>query len=113
MAQKVIRIVQGDNLPQLSVVLTEDTTGDPFDLTGATVTLRFRAVGGANILFARNAIIPAAQAINGQAYFVFTEADFNIAAGNYEGEIEAYWAQSDQRQTAFETVKFRVREDFA
>jgi len=111
--QQVVRIVKGDNLPQLSVVLTEDTSGDPFDLTGATVTLYFRAVNSTTILFSRTAVITAATAVLGQAYFIFTTADFEVAPGNYEGEIEAYWTATALRQTAYEPIKFRIREDFA
>lgn len=44
MAEK-IKLVQGDTRPQVRLTLTDENTGDVIDLTGATVTLHFRALG--------------------------------------------------------------------
>ena len=50
MAEK-IKLVQGDTKPQIKCVITDENTGDIINLAGATVLLKFRATGSANILF--------------------------------------------------------------
>ena len=50
MAQK-IKLVQGDSRPQIKCVITDETTGTVVNLAGATVRLKFKAVGGAGVLF--------------------------------------------------------------
>ena len=52
MAQ-LFKYVQGDTGPQIQVTLTEEDTGNPVDLTGASVTLHFRAAGEESVLFSR------------------------------------------------------------
>jgi hypothetical protein len=54
MAEK-IKLVQGDTGPQLRLTLTDEDTGTATDLTGATVTLHFRAAGSTTVIFSRTA----------------------------------------------------------
>jgi hypothetical protein len=112
MAEK-IRLVQGDTYPQVKVTLTEENSGQAIDLTGATVTLHFRAVGGTTALFSRNGYVNPETAINGEAIFQWQAGDLNVPAGDYEGEIEAVWSTIGARQTVYELLKFKVREDIA
>ncbi len=112
MAEK-IKLVQGDTYPQVKVTLTDENSGQPIDLTGATVTLHFRAVGGTSALFSRNGFVNPQTATNGEAIFQWHTGDLSIPAGDYEGEIEAVWSGTGARQTAYELLKFKVREDIA
>jgi hypothetical protein len=108
-----IKLVQGDTYPQVSVSLTDENTGDPIDLTGATATLHFRSVGGTTALFSRQMYINPQQATTGKAVIAWGSGDLNVAAGDYEGEVEVYWASTGARQTVYDLLKFRVREDIA
>lgn len=110
MAEK-IKLVQGDTYPQVRVVLTDENTGDPIDLTGATITLHFRQVGGATALFSRQGIV--IDAVNGVGVIVWQANDLSVPAGEYEGEIEAFWSSTGARQTVYDLLKFKVREDIA
>jgi len=110
MAEK-IKLVQGDTRPQVRVTLTDENTGEIIDLTGATVTLHFRAVGGTTPLFSRQGIVNPEEATLGKAVIVWQSGDLNVDAGDYEGELEVYWSSTGARQTVYDLLKFRVRED--
>lgn len=110
MAEK-IKLVQGDTRPQIKVTLTDENTGEVIDLTGATVTLHFRPVGGTTPLFSRQGFVNPEEAPLGKAVIVWQAGDLNIDAGEYEGEVELYWGNTGARQTVYDLLKFRVRED--
>lgn len=110
MAEK-IKLVQGDTYPQVQLALTDENSGDPIDLTGATVTLHFRPVGGTAALFSRAGVVT--NALQGQAVIAWQAGDLNVPAGEYEGEVEAFWSSSGARQTVYDLLKFKVREDIA
>lgn len=110
MAEK-IKLVQGDTRPQIKVTLTDENTGDVIDLTGATVTLHFRAVGGTTPLFSRQGYVLPEEAVLGKAIIVWQAGDLDVDAGEYEGEVELYWSNTGARQTVYDLLKFRVRED--
>lgn len=111
MAEK-IKLVQGDTGPQVRLTLTDETSGDAIDLTGATVTLHFRAVGASSVLFSRAAYVNPDTATSGIAVLQWSEGDLNIAAGEYEGEVEMVLA-SGVRQTMYDLLKFKLRQDLA
>ena len=102
--------VQGDTGPQLKVTLTNDTTKEAVDLSGATVTLHFRAAGETSVLFSRNFLITDED--NGIAVLQWQTDDLNQDAGVYEGEIEIV-TSGGIRETIYDKLKFRIREDFA
>ena len=104
------KYVQGDTGPQLKVALTNETTSGVFDLTGATVTLHFRAAGETTVLFSRDFTITDATA--GEAVLQWQANDLNQEAGAYEGEIEVVTG-AGVRETIFDKLKFKIREDFA
>ena len=103
------KYVQGDTGPQIQVTIT-DTDGAAVDLTNGSVTLHFRAAGTTTVLFSR--ALALADAANGQAVLQWATTDLNVDAGNYEGEIETVLS-SGQRETRYELLKFKIREDFA
>lgn len=110
MAQK-IKLVQGDTYPQIRVTLTDENTGAPIDLSGAAVTLHFREAGGTAPLFSRGGFVNPETATEGKAVFVWQAGDLDVDAGEYEGEVEIYWSNTGARQTVYDLLKFRVRED--
>lgn len=105
----IIKLVQGDTLPTVTVTITDEFTGVAVDLTGATVALKFRAQGSTTVLSTLSCILvgPAAGIIS----FTFPAPALDVAAGLYEGEIQITFA-GGAIQTVFDPLKFRVREDF-
>ena len=104
-----IKLVRNDTGPQLRLTLTDSLTGSAVDLTGATVTLHLRAVDTTTVLVSRNATITAP--LTGVAVIVWQATDLNLAAGEYEGEVETLLA-SGLRETIFDLLQFTIREDF-
>lgn len=103
MAEK-IKLVQGDTKPALIISLTDETTGAPIGVNGATTRLYFRAAGTTNVL-ATLVATPLVGALNadgtvnssapynlagagGRVQFNWGSTDLNQDAGDYEGEIE-------------------------
>jgi hypothetical protein len=108
-----IKLVQGDTYPQVRVTLTDPNTKLPIDLTGATVTLHFREVGSTTVLFSREGVVSPGAATDGKAVFTWQTDDLDRPAGEYEGEVEIVWAAAGARQTVYDLLKFKLREDFA
>lgn len=106
-----IKLVRNDTGPQLRFTITDSLTGDPVDLTGATVTLHFRAVDSETLLFSRAAVIlsPAAAGI---AALGWAPGDLDLDAGSYVGEVETVLS-TGLRETIFDVLQFELREDFA
>jgi|TARA_B110000908_G_scaffold143342_1_gene172227 hypothetical protein len=111
MAQ-VFKYVQGDTGPQIRVTLTNEDDNAPVDLTSATVTLHFREAGAESVLFSRAFFINPDTASNGVAVLQWATDDLEVDAGTYEGEIEVV-RSSGVRETLFDKLKFKIREDFA
>lgn len=105
-----IRLVKDDTGPQLRLTFTDQVTGEAVDLSGASVTLHFRAVNTTTVLFSRTALIQT-PATAGIAVVAWAEGDLNQAAGDYEGEVEVV-LNSGLRETQFDLLQFTIREDF-
>lgn len=105
-----IKLVRNDTGPQISLTLTNESTGAAIDLTSATATLHFRAVGG-DTLFSRALTIPAPTAAQGVAIIVWLAGDLDRPAGYYEGEVEVVLS-GGMRQTVYDALQFRIRDDF-
>lgn len=108
-----IKLVQGDTGPQVRLTLLDDISGEPIDLTGATVTMHFRALGGDAALFSRQIYVNPQTTTEGKAVITWEEGDLDVEAGDYEGEIEVYWSTTGMRQTIYDLLKFKVRGDVA
>jgi hypothetical protein len=106
-----IPLVRNDTGPQIRLVLTDTSTGQPINLSGATATLYFRAVGTTQLLLTRPLFIPGPTAVDGVAFIVWETDDLDHPAGNYEGEVEVL-LQSGIRQTVYDPLRFKMREDF-
>lgn len=106
----VIKLVQNDNLPEITLTLTDKQTGNPVDLSAATtfVVVRFRKVGTTSPVD----VLPCSK-VNGAAGMVrfgFPLDTLDVAAGNYQGEIAIDF--NGQILTVFDLLNFTIRADF-
>jgi hypothetical protein len=110
MAEK-IKLVRNDTKPRLVTVLTDTTTGEPINVTGATVRMKFRAAG-ADVLQA-TIVGAVTDGINGVVVFDWSDSPGSLSGepGDYEGEIEITFADSTI-QTIYDVLKFKLRQDF-
>jgi hypothetical protein len=106
------KYVQGDTGPQIKLTLTESDTGSPINLTSGTVTLHFRAAGEETVLFSRQLFIDQNTASNGEAILQWQTNDLAQEVGSYEGQVEVVLS-TGLRETLFDLLKFKIREDFA
>lgn len=106
-----IKLVRNDNLPEITLTLTDRATGNPIDLSAATtsVVVYFRAVGATNLI-ATIACSKTSDGSDGKVKFSFPGSTLAISGGIYEGEIEISF--NGQKQTIYDLLKFKVREDF-
>lgn len=109
MAEK-IKLVRGDTRPQIKVTLLDDVTGSPIDISNSSLSLYFRAVGSTTVLDTLHGVL--LDAPNGIAAFAWNATTLNVDAGDYEGEIEIFFSDGTN-QTVYDTIKFKVREEFA
>ena len=107
-----IKLVRGDTSPQIRLALTDSATNQPINLTGATVTLHFRATDTDTVLFSRPAMINPETATTGVCIIQWEDDDLDVDAGNYEGEVEVV-RSTGARETIYDLLKFRVRDDIA
>jgi hypothetical protein len=108
---ETFKYVQGDTGPQLRLSFTDEDTGTATNLTSALIKLHFKAAGEDTVLFSKTLTI-LTPATNGQAVVVWSAGDLDVDAGAYQGEIEVVRA-SGVRETIYNILKFKVREDFA
>lgn len=110
MAEK-IKLVQGDTRPAIVCTITDDTTGQAMNLTGAVVRLKFRAAGATELT--ATVVGSVTDGANGVVVFFPASAPEMLQgeAGDYEGEIEITFSDN-QVQTVYDLLKFKVREDF-
>jgi hypothetical protein len=105
-----IKIVQSDNLPEVTLTLTDRQTGDPIDLSASTtsVTVKFRAADST----ATPTVLPCSKvdAANGVVRFGFPGSALDVPAGQYQGEICISF--NGQLLTVFDLLQFTLREDF-
>jgi len=122
-----IKLVQGDTKPNVLVNLTDETTGEPKDLTDSTVRLFFKELGSTEILFTLIGYQIAGRikedgtedlsppydvpGPGGRCQFVWRPGDLDIPAGVYAGEIEIEDVDGG-KHTVYDVLKFKVREDF-
>jgi hypothetical protein len=133
MANTKIKLVRGDTKPQLKVVVIDTDTGVPVDISGSTARLYFRAAGATTLqatvvgtlvtglettdpntgapIVNTSAPYDVAGA-GGRVVFQWGPGDLDCAAGDYEGEIEVSFGDGS-KQTVYDTLSFKLREDFA
>lgn len=106
-----IKLVQGDTRPSLVTTLTDSTTGLAINITGATVRLKFRAVGSAELQATLIGVVT--DGAGGVVVFDWSDSPTSLdgTPGDYEGEIEITFADSTV-QTVYDLLKFKLRQDF-
>jgi hypothetical protein len=106
-----IKLVRNDNRPIITLTLTDVSNGNPIDLSdpSTTVNVKFRKQGSSTLL-STLACTKTNGGADGVVQFSFTGAALNVAAGLYEGEIEISFNGSIQ--TVYDTLKFKVRDEF-
>ena len=107
----VIKLVQGDTRPALVCEITDENTGLPVALAGATCRLKFRAVGATTIKATLTGTVTNATGGVVEFYWASDPAALADADGQYEGEIEVTFADG-QIQTVYDKLQFVVRADF-
>ncbi len=103
-----IPLVQGDNLPRVTLTL-KDKDGVLYDLTGCTgAVLYFKARGSKDV----PTTIPCTVDIpNSKVSFEFPDGVLDRPAGEYVGEVELDF--SGKTLTVYEMTTFKLREQFA
>lgn len=106
-----IKLVQGDTRPALVCTITDENTGNAIDITSCTCRLKFREVGATTLTATLTGTITNGSA--GQVTFYWASDPTSLAGdpGDYEGEIEIQFADG-QIQTVYDTLKFKLRQDF-
>ena len=105
----VINLVHGDTAPQLKLTLTDDTTLEAVNLTGAVVNLYVRAANSSVLAFTRQATI--ANPTTGICYIAWGSTDLVRAAGAYDAEVEIYWAGTGIRETIYDLLSLNIRDE--
>tara|TARA_R100001510_G_C7630330_1_gene189292 strand:+ start:294 stop:971 length:678 start_codon:yes stop_codon:yes gene_type:complete len=108
----IIRLVKGDELPNIIITLTDDVANTVLDVSAGTtiVKVKFKAVGGTSTL---NTITCTnlTDGTDGKVQFNFSGNVLNVDPGEYEGEIIVDF--NGQLQTVYDVLRFRVRENFS
>ncbi|CAB4135374.1 hypothetical protein UFOVP285_10 [uncultured Caudovirales phage] len=106
-----IRLVQGDNLPVITLTITDAATGSVIDLSAATTTVvvKLRSATGTAILSTLTCTKTNGGA-DGVVSFYFPTPTLTVAAGQYQGEIEMNF--NGLILTVFDLLQFTVRAQF-
>lgn len=106
-----IRLVQGDNLPEVTLTLTDAQTGSAIDLSAVTTTVvvKLRAQSGTTVLSTLECTKPNGGA-DGVVMFFFPGTTLDIAPGQYQGEIEISF--NGQILTVYDLLQFTLRAEF-
>ena len=108
---EVIKLVRNDNRPEITLTIKDANTDTVINLTGATEVVHFRKSGTTTVL-ATLSCTHVTDGTDGKTKFKFTGTSLNVEAGNYEGEVEITYTGGD-KQTVYDLLKFRVREELA
>jgi hypothetical protein len=103
-----IKTVVGDELPVITLTLTDESTGSVVDLSAGTTTVsvEFYAAGTTTIL-STISCGKVGDGTAGQVTFSFVGGVLDVDAGAYEGNIVIDYNGSEQ--TVYDTLRFRVR----
>jgi len=106
-----IKLVQGDNLPEVTLTLIDQQTDNPLDLSASTtsIVVKLRALGGTTVLSTLSCSKPNGGS-DGVVKFNFPANTLLIPAGQYQGEIEISF--NGQILTVFDLLQFTLRAQF-
>ena len=85
---ETIKVVKGDELPQINLTLTDDVTASAVNLSASTtvVTVKFRKKGSTTTLSTINTI-KTTDGTDGKVHFDFSGGVLDVDPGEYEGEL--------------------------
>lgn len=118
-----INLVAGDDKPDINLTLLnsnaavygstldpdDSTTWAAIDLSSATVSVKFRLLGGTSILDTLPCTVTSAT--DGECFMQWNTTTLDVAAGTYEGEIEITYTDG-RVMTLYDKLKFKVRSEF-
>lgn len=106
-----IKLVSGDNLPNVQVTLTNETTGLPIDLSPANtiISVKMRALGTTTVI-ATLAGSVVNTGTDGLMQFGFPGTSLQVVAGAYEFQISVSF--NGNLETVYETLKAQIRAPF-
>jgi hypothetical protein len=119
---QTLKLVTGDTLPELTFTLkdsqtaasgktldaNDSTTWAPINVSGASVKLRLRELGGNSVKSTLTCSVT--DGSNGKVATDFPTGTLDTA-GTFEGELEVTFATGGI-QTVHDLIKFKVRSDF-
>jgi len=107
----VIKLVQGDVKPTILLTLTNDIDNIPLNLAllSTAVRIKFREAGTTTLLSTINCT-KVNSGLHGEVSFDFAGGVLDVDPGAYEGEIIVDYNGSTE--TLYDTIRFRVRENF-
>ena len=105
----IIKLVKGDELPQITLTLTDDVTASAVDLSVGTtsVSVKFKKKGTTTTL-STISTIKTTDGSDGKVHFDFSGGVLDVDAGEYEGEVVIDYDGSVQ--TVYDVLTFRVRD---
>ena len=106
---ETIKVVKGDELPQIVLTLTDDTANSVLDLSLSTtsVSIKFRKKGTTTTL-STISTTKSTDGSDGKVTFNFAGGILDVDPGEYEGEIVVNY--NGTLQTVYDLLKFRVRD---
>lgn len=106
-----IKLVQGDNLPEVTLTLTDAQTGNAIDVSAETTTVvvKLRAQNGTTVLSTLSCTKPNGGG-DGVVMFFFPGTTLDIAPGQYQGEIEISF--NGLIMTVYDLLQFTLRAEF-
>ena len=104
-----IKLVKGDELPQITLTLTDDVTASAVDLSVSTtsVSVKFKKKGTTTTL-STISTTKTTDGSDGKVHFDFSGGVLDVDAGEYEGEVVISYDGSIQ--TVYDVLTFRVRD---
>lgn len=107
----VMKLVAGDNLPNIGVQLVRSIDGAVVDLSqpNTIITVKMRAYGQTAILATLQGL-PLTTGADGKMQFGFPGTSLQVAPGLYEFEISVSFNGS--KETVFDTLKAQIRGAF-
>ena len=109
MSTNKIMLVQGDTAPSIVVALADQATGLPVNIAGATVLLKFRALGATTLADTITGNVT--DGAGGKVTFNWSSTSLSGPPGPYEGEVEITFADG-KVQTLQKPLKFSMRAQF-
>ena len=106
-----IKMVQGDEKPDILFQFNDDQTGDPIDISdaGTTAYFKLRANNTTTVLFTTS-LTKIAGGSSGQAELSWPSGSTATLEGAYQGELSL--DISGQTQTIYDFVDFIFKADF-